>query len=218
MIDLASTFGGIDIYLFDQLQRGRLSPGMRILDAGCGSGRNLIYLLRAGYDVCGVDEDPAAIESVRELARQLAPRLPGDSFRVEPVEAMTFPDRHADVVVCSAVLHFARDDAQFQAMLRSCWRVLRPGGLFFSRLASTAGLQGRLEGRGGRRFVLPDGSTRYLVDEALLSESAKSLDAELADPLKTTLVHGSRSMTTWVLRKRTRLAQDASGPQDSVVL
>jgi tellurite methyltransferase len=201
MTDLAAEFGGIDIYLFDQLLRGRISPKMRVLDAGCGTGRNLVYLLRAGYEVCGVDEDSAAVEAVRHLAARLAPRLPEDSFRTEPVEAMTFPDRHADVVVCSAVLHFARDDAHFRAMLRSCWRVLRPGGLFFSRLASTTGLEGRLEARGDRHFILPDGSTRYLVDESLLAEAGASLGAELADPLKTTLVHGSRSMTTWVLRK-----------------
>ncbi len=201
MTDLVTEFGGIDIYLFDQLLRGRISPGMRVLDAGCGNGRNLVYLLQAGYDVCGVDEDAAAIEAIRGLAARVAPRLPHDSFRIEPVEAMTFPERHADVVICSAVLHFARDDAQFQAMVNNCWRVLRPGGLFFSRLASTTGLEGRLEGVGGRRFILPDGSTRYLVDESLLAEAAASLGAELADPLKTTLVHGRRSMTTWVLRK-----------------
>ena len=201
MTNLAEEFGGIDIYLFDQLLRDRITPGMRVLDAGCGGGRNLVYLLRAGYEVCGVDEDRAAVEAVRHLALRLAPRLPEDSFRAEPVEAMSFPDHHADVVVCSAVLHFARDDAHFQAMLRSCWRVLRPRGLFFARLASTTALEGRLERLGGRHFILPDGSTRYLVDEPLLAETAASLGAELADPLKTTVVHGSRSMTTWVLRK-----------------
>jgi len=201
MNDLATEFGDIDIYMFDQMLRGRFMPGMRILDAGCGAGRNLVYLLRAGFEVCGADEDPESIRVVRDLASRLAPGLPVENFRVEPVEAMTFPDRHADVVLCSAVLHFARDDAQFKAMLRGCWRVLRPQGLFFSRLASSIGLEGRLRAVGERRFVLPDGSTRYLVDEALLAEAAATLGGELADPLKTTLVHGQRSMTTWVLRK-----------------
>ncbi len=45
---------------------------------------------------------------------------------------MSFPDAFADVVISSAVLHFARDDAQFEAMLRGTWRVLKPGGLFFA--------------------------------------------------------------------------------------
>jgi SAM-dependent methyltransferase len=60
--DLASQFGGIDIYLFDQLLRGRISPAMRVLDAGCGSGRNLVYFVRVGYDVYATDSDPRAIE------------------------------------------------------------------------------------------------------------------------------------------------------------
>ena len=201
MRDLAAEFGRLDIYLFDQLMRGRIEPGMRVLDAGCGAGRNLVYLLREGFDVCGADADADAVDAVRELAARLAPALPADRFRVEPIEAMSFPDRHADVVLASAVLHFARDDAHFQAMLASCWRVLRPGGLFFARLASTAGLEGQLQPLGGRRFILPDGSTRYLVDERMLADCAAELGGSLADPLKTTLVHGQRSMTTWVLRK-----------------
>ena len=201
MSDLAAEFGDIDIYLFDQLLRGRIAPGMRVLDAGCGGGRNLVYLLRHGYDVWGVDDDAEAVESVRALASRLAPDLPRDHFRAEPVEAMSFPERHADVVLCSAVLHFARDDAHFQAMVAECWRVLRPGGLFFSRLASTVGLEGRLQKLGGRGYILPDGSERYLVDEALLARTTAALGGELADPLKTTVVHGKRSMTTWVLRK-----------------
>jgi SAM-dependent methyltransferase len=201
MRDLDAEFGGIDIYLFDQLLRGRIAPGMRVLDAGCGGGRNLVYLLSEGFDVCGADADAEAVRAVRALASRLAPALPAENFRVEPIESMTFPDRHADFVIASAVLHFARDDDHFRAMLASCWRVLRPGGWFFARLASTAGLDGQLRDLGGRRFALPDGSTRYLVDEAYLAEFASTLGGTLADPLKTTLVHGQRSMTTWVLRK-----------------
>lgn len=201
MRDLTEEFGDIDVYVFDQLLRGRIAPGMRVLDAGCGGGRNLVFLMREGFDVCGADSSPAAIESVRTLAARLAPSLPADAFRVEPVERMSFADASADVVLASAVLHFARDDAHFHAMLAECWRVLRPGGLFFARLASTAGLDGKLQALGDHRFVLPDGSTRYLVDEARLAAAAAALGGELADPLKTTLVHGARSMTTWVLRK-----------------
>jgi len=201
MPDLAADFGQIDIYLFDQLLRGRIAPGHRVLDAGCGGGRNLVYLLRAGYDVCAADANAESVEAVRRLAAGLAPRLPADSFRVEPVEAMTFPDGHADVVVSSAVLHFARDEAHFDAMLDGCWRVLKPGGLFFCRLASSIGLEDRVRPRGGGRFLLPDGSERFLVDESRLADAAGRLGGALADPLKTTIVHDQRSMTTWVLRK-----------------
>ena len=194
MHDLQREFGQIDIYLFDQLLRGRIMPGMRIFDAGCGYGRNLVYLLREGYEVFGVDQDPGAIEAVRQLSAS-------ENFRVEAVEAMSFPDAFADVVLSSAVLHFARGDEQFDAMLRGTWRVLKPGGLLFCRLASSIGIENQVKSIQGRRFLLPDGSERYLVDAALLMALTKDLGAKLLDPLKTTVVQNQRSMTTWVLRK-----------------
>ncbi len=202
MPTIQEQFGQIDIYLFDQLVKGRISPGMRILDAGCGSGRNLVYLLREGYEVYAADPNVRALESVRSLARMLAPALPASNFRVEAVEHMSFGDACADVVISSAVLHFARDDAHFESMLLGSWRVLKPGGLFFCRLASSIGIESRVERIQGRRHRLPDGSERYLVDEVLLGSTAERLGAELAEPLKTTIVQNQRSMTTWVLRKK----------------
>jgi tellurite methyltransferase len=201
MPDLQRQFGQIDIYLFDQLLQGRIRPGMRVLDAGCGSGRNLVYFLREGYDVFGVDTDPSAIEYTRRLAASLAPALPADNFRLEAMEEMTFPDAFADVVLSSAVLHFASCDDHFEAMLRSTWRVLKPGGLLFSRLASSIGMEHQVRRVAGRRFWLPDGSERYLVDEALLLRFTAELGGQLVGPLKTTIVQNQRCMTTWVVRK-----------------
>jgi tellurite methyltransferase len=193
--DLHEQFGPIDIYLFDQLLRGRIAPGMRIFDAGCGSGRNLVYLLREGFEVYGVDSDPRAVAAARRLGGD-------DNFRVEALEAMSCPDAFADVVISSAVLHFARDEAHFGAMLHGTWRVLKRGGLFFCRLASTIGIEGQVRRVGGRRFLLPDGSERYLVDESILMRLTDELGGELLDPLKTTVVQNQRSMTTWVMRKK----------------
>jgi tellurite methyltransferase len=204
MPTLQEQFGQIDIYLFDQLLKGRISPGMRILDAGCGTGRNLVYFLREGYEVYAADADPEALESVRSLARRFNPALPVSNFRVEAVENMSFDDACADVVFSNTVLHFARDDAHFESMLWGSWRVLKPGGLFFCRVGSTIGMESKVERIQGRRHWSPDGSERYLVDEALLASAAERLGAELADPLKTTIVQNQRSMTTWVLRKNPR--------------
>ena len=199
--DLRKQFGEIDIYLFDQLLRGRIAPGMRILDAGCGFGRNLVYLLSQGYEVFGVDRDAKGVDHVRRLAATLAPNLPPANFRHEAIESMSFPDAFADVVISSAVLHFARNDGQFQEMLQSSWRVLKPGGLLFCRLASSIGMEQQVQRIDGRRFLLPDGSERYLVDEALLTQAANDLGGRMIDPLKTTVVQNERCMTTWVVRK-----------------
>ena len=201
MTDLQALFGHIDIYLFDQLLRGRAPAGARICDAGCGSGRNLAFVLREGYDVRAVDAEPAAIDLVRSMAERLAPDLPADNFRLEPVEQMSFRDRSVDFVISSAVLHFARDDDHFEAMLRECWRVLDRNGIFFCRLASSIGIESRVRAVGAGRFLLPDGSERYLVTEARLMELTAQLGGELIDPIKTTIVQNQRSMTTWVMRK-----------------
>lgn len=201
MPSLQEQFGQIDIYLFDQLLRGRVPPGARILDAGCGGGRNLVYLLREGFEVFGVDADSQAVQQCRRLAATLAPALPADNFRVEAIEDISFPSSFADVAISSAVLHFARNEGHFDAMLRGTWRVLKPGGLLFCRLASSIGIEQQIQPLGGRRFLLPDGSERYLVDALLLDKLTVELGGRLADPLKTTVVQDQRSMTTWVVRK-----------------
>jgi tellurite methyltransferase len=197
---LQEQFGNIDIYVFDQLLRGHIGAGQRVFDAGCGGGRNLVYLLRNGYEVCGNDASPAAVEQVRSLASSLAPDRDYD-FRVEAIEQTSFPDRHADVVIASAVLHFARDAAHFESMLRQLWRILRPGGLFFARLASNIGIERAVTPIGSGRFRLPDGSDRYLVDAAAIEAWTERLGGTLIDPIKTTIVQDQRSMTTWVARK-----------------
>jgi tellurite methyltransferase len=236
--NLEEWFGGIDIYLFDQLLKGRIVPGMRVLDAGCGAGRNLVYFLRSGYEVFGVDESGPQIAQVRQMAAALAPHLPAENFRVEPVERMSWdsalsePPANAggtdktveaigdppataggtdksrpaaagfDVVLSSAVLHFARDEDQWQAMVNEMWRVLKPGGMLFARLASTIGMEDQIALIEGRRYRLPDGSDRFLVDAEMLRRVTAALGGKFLEPIKTTVVENMRAMTTWVVRKQ----------------
>ena len=200
MDTLRSEFGEIDIYLFDQLHRGRIASGMHVLDAGCGGGRNLVYLLRQGFDVRGVDADPQAVDTTRNLVHPMFPDADA-RFVVAPVESMPFADASFDVVISSAVLHFASDEAQWHAMLREMWRVLAPGGVFFARLATTVGHESRVKPLGNRRFIMPDGDERFLVDEDFVMNAVKDLGGTLLDPLKTSVVHGMRSMMTWVMRR-----------------
>jgi hypothetical protein len=131
------------------------------------------------FNVCG--SDVVALENADPTSTESAPAT--------------------DVVICNTVLHFARDDAHFDSMLRGGWRGLKPGELFFCRLGSSIGMESQIEHIEGRRYKSPDGSERYLVDEALLGSLTERLGAELADPVKTTVVQNQRAMTTWVLRK-----------------
>lgn len=198
---LQDQFGQIDIYVFDQILRGNITTEMRVLDAGCGYGRNLVYLLREGSEIFALDANEEGIAHVRALAAELAPQLPPENFRVGMIEAMDFPDAFADVVLCNSVLHFARDEQQFLAMVSELWRVLRPGGLLFCRLGSRIGME--FERVRQNIYRIGDGSEWFLVDEAALLNMTEQMNGVLVDPLKTTIVQDFRCMTTWVVRKRT---------------
>lgn len=199
-LTIQEQFGQIDIYVFDQILRGNIAAGMRVLDAGCGYGRNLVHLLREGCEVFALDADGEGVEHVRQLSASLGTGLPAENFQVGFIEQMPFQDGFADVVICSAVLHFARDETQFRAMLTELWRVLRPGGMLFCRLGSRIGMD--FERVRNNVFVVGDGSEWFLVDEEMLLELTDEMDAVLVDPLKTTIVQDYRCMTTWVIRKR----------------
>src|SRR5947209_8947279 len=137
---LQEQFGQIDIYVFDQILRGNITPGMRILDAGCGYGRNIVYLLREGSEIFALDANPECIDHVRSISAALETGLPAANFQPGVLERMPFPDSFVDVVICNSVLHFARDRTHFLDMLSELWRVLRPGGMLFCRLGSRIGM------------------------------------------------------------------------------
>lgn len=201
MINASEFFGDIDIYLFDQILKNRFVPEMKILDAGCGGGRNLVYFLRSGFEVFGVDRNHEAIERIRSFAQSITPENPSKNFQVSTVEKMPFADESFDVVISSAVLHFAADEQQFYEMLLEMRRVLKPSGMLFARLASTIGIEEKIEKIAERRYLLPDGSERFLVDEEMLFAATEKLGATFIEPIKTTNVQNLRCMTTWVIRR-----------------
>ncbi len=198
---LREEFGDIDIYLFDQLLKGNLASGISLLDAGCGGGRNLVYFLRHNFNVFAVDAHPPAIQQVQHLAAQLAPQLPLSNFQIADVAALPFTNAQFELVISSAVLHFARDAQHFDQMLAEMWRVLKPGGMLFARLASSIGIEARIKPTGNGWFALPDGTERFLVNEEMLATATQRLGATPLEPLKTTNVANLRCMTTWVLGK-----------------
>jgi tellurite methyltransferase len=199
-LTIQEQFGQIDIYVFDQILRGNIAAGMRVLDAGCGYGRNLVYLLRTGCEIFAVDADAAGVEHVRQLSASLGTGLPEENFKVGLLDQMPFADELAEVVICNSVLHFSRDERHFRAILGELWRVLRPGGMLFCRLGSRIGMD--FERIGENIFRVGDGSAWFLVDEEMLLALTEEMDAVLVDPLKTTIVQDYRCMTTWVIRKR----------------
>jgi len=199
--NLQENFGNIDIYLFDQLLKGRFDHCEKVIDIGCGGGRNIVWFLKNGFNVYGIDQASDAIEAVRSLAQEIAPNIPAENFVVAKIENLPFGAATFDLAVCSAVLHFANDEAHFDKMLRSVWNVLKPGGFLFARLASDIGIEDLVKPLSNGRYLLPDGSVRFLVDEETLLRYTKELNGELFEPIKTTNVSNLRCMTTWCVRK-----------------
>ena len=199
--ELQEALGNIDIYLFDQLLKGRFDDCHSIIDIGCGTGRNLVYFLKNNFQVFGVDQDVESIDTVKRLSAKIAPDNPSDNFRVGLADDIPFDDSQFDIAVSSAVLHFARDEAHFDSMVRSAWRVLKPGGFLFARLASDTGIETKVVPLGNRRYRLPDGSDRFLVNEEMLLNYTDQLQGMLYENIKTTNVQNIRCMTTWCIQK-----------------
>lgn len=199
--NLQELYGNIDIYLFDQLLKGTYTGCGRILDAGCGNGRNIHFFLNQGFEVFGVDRDPQAVAYVQQLSIELSQGSATDHFMVAEVDQLPFEDGYFDLVISSAVLHFAENLEHFEAMLNSMWRVLNKDGHFFCRLASDIGIESSLQFVGNGRYILPDASERFLVNQEMLLRLTRKLGATLHEPIKTTVVQNMRSMTTWCLKK-----------------
>lgn len=199
--ELQQLYGNIDIYLFDQLLKGTYDECKKILDAGCGGGRNLVYFLKNGYEVHGIDPNPNAISAVRELSTTLSQTNDKENFVIATAENLPFDDQSFDLVISSAVLHFAQSPDHFHDMMHAMWRVLKPGGYLFARLASDIGIETLVQELGNGRYLLPDGSERFLVNQQILLQYTEALNGRLHEPIKTTNVQNLRCMTTWCLQK-----------------
>jgi len=185
-----------DIYIIDQILKGNFDGFKRVLDVGCGRGRNLTYFLQNDFDVFGIDLDEEKINEVKQLSN-----ADTHNFKVAGAENIPFDDNF-DLIICNAVLHFAKNKAHFDQMLKSIWNKLAIKGVLFVRLASDIGIENLVEPIGDGKYNLPDGTVRYLINQQMLMNYSSELDAILVEKIKTTNVQNLRSMTTWVLKKK----------------
>lgn len=174
---------------------------MTVLDAGCGNGRNSNYLIKAGVDVYGADTSEKAIQQIRKSAAQISPEIPWQHFIVADLASLPYASDMFDVVICSAVLHFAKDKAHFRSIVQGLWHVLKPEGMLFCRFSTTIGLEDKLYKIGEHKYQMSHGPVWFLADEDMLLRLEKELKAVRLEPLKTVMVEQERTMTTWVLRK-----------------
>ena len=196
-IDIYSVLGNTDIYLIDQIMKGRYKKGELILDSGCGTGRNLHWFLNNGFDIYGIDSNPLIINGILQKNKTLTP----GRFQISAAEATPFSDDFFDHIISSAVLHFAKNTGHFFAMMNEMIRVLKPGGSLFIRMTSDIGIEAKVKPIGEGVYLIPDGSSRFLLTRSLLSQLIDQNPVSLLEEFKTVNVNDIRCMSTLVLAK-----------------
>jgi ubiquinone/menaquinone biosynthesis C-methylase UbiE len=199
--ELNRLLGNIDIYLLDQLLKGRFTKEMKVLDAGCGEGRNAVYFINQGYQIFGIDPDELSIQYCRFRAKSLQPEFDSLRFQVGKLEEIPFHAQAFDAVICSAVLHFADNVDNFWQMIAETLRVLKSGGIFWFRMTTGyGGIREQSQALEKGKFLLPDGSERFLLLEEHVDKLVK-LGLRFLEPPKSVLVHGQRAMGVFVMEK-----------------
>ncbi len=193
--------GNIDIYLLDQILKGRFNNEMKVLDAGSGEGRNLIWFMQQGYEIHAIDQNDGALQMLKYQMRSLNRHDLVDNTYIMDLAEMLFPDAAFQLVVCSAVLHFANNEEHFKAMLQELTRVTAGGGYLFIRTATARGLPPTsFQAIGHGRYHLADGTERFLITDAHIS-TLLAMGWEAIEPIKSVLVEDYRSMLVAVLRR-----------------
>ncbi len=201
---LNKALGNIDLYLLDQILKGKFDPSMKVLDAGCGEGRNLTYFIQNGYEVHGVDTNPSAIQMLRFVASSLNRTIDKDNFQVASVEKLPYEPAYFDLIICNAVLHFAKNHDHFNAMFSELCRVAKPGAFVFIRTASSIGMEDQVQEIAHGVYHLPDGSQRYLIHRNQVEAITTNFGLEYIEPFKTVVVDALRSMSTLMCIKPNR--------------
>ena len=194
---LQQLIGNTDIYLLDQILKGRYAPSDRILDAGAGGGRNLHWFVQNGNPVYAVDQ---SAEAVAALKRHY-PHIPETHFQQVAVEQLPFEADFFQHIICCAVLHFAESPAHFEAMFAELLRVLQPGGSLFIRVATDVGIADKMKPLSNGRYRMPDGTDRFLLTRPALEQLMTTHRLIWLEPFKSVNVDDLRCMATLVLGK-----------------
>ena len=193
---LKNTLGNTDIYLIDQLLKERYQISDKILDAGCGSGRNLHWFYQNNFTIFAVDVDPQKVD----LVKKKYPKQK-EHFKVASLENLPFKEGTFNHIICNAVLHFSKNKDKFFSYFDELYRVLQPNGTLFIRMTSIFGMENYAQKISENVYQLPDNTSRFLLSEELLEEIQTKYHLSFIEPLKTVNVANKRSMSTLVFKK-----------------
>ena len=188
---------GVDIYILDQILKDRYQSGAKILDAGCGNGRNLKWFYQPDYEIYGTDTNVERLKLCKELYK-----LQKENFIRASIDELLYESNAFDHVICIAVLHFAENLNHFLKMFEELVRVLKPHGSLLIRTASNFGIESQIKFIENGIYKLPDDRTRFLLDAEILDHIKNMKTVLLVEDVKTTIVHNKRAMTTLVIKKQ----------------
>jgi tellurite methyltransferase len=189
--NLKQALGKADVYVIDQFMKSSFSKTDKILDAGCGTGRNLKFLHYLGYNIAGCDMNNLTLLGLQS-------ELPNVNLQVANLNELPFAGNKFDYVICNAVLHFANSVEEFKKMILELHRILKPNATLFIRMNSVFGIEDIIQ-KQGEKYLLPDGSHRFLLNNGLITFIKTKF--VFKEHLKTVNVDGLRCMSNLVLGK-----------------
>jgi ubiquinone/menaquinone biosynthesis C-methylase UbiE len=153
---------------------GAFRPAARLIDIGCGAGRNAVPLARAGWRVVGTDLSSAMLATAasRVEAEALSNRM---DLVLAAMESLPFAANTFDFVVAHGIWNLARSERQFRSAVREAARVARPGALLFLFTFSRHTLATNAAPVSGESFVFTQFSGDpqcFLTAEQVVTEMA----------------------------------------------
>lgn len=184
-----------DIYLIDQIFKGRYQNDDSVLFAGCGTGRNMAWFYNQNFNISAVDKNDETLAVVKETYPNISSIVKGN------LNGLHYKNENFNHIICSAVLHFAESEKEFDVWFKELIRVLKPEGSLFIRMTTNIGVQQTIKEIGKGIYYLKDETNRFLITRKKLEKLLLQFNLELIEPFKTTVVEDLRSMATIVLKK-----------------
>ena len=193
--------GNTDVYLVDQILKGRFDCFETVLDVGCGSGRNLQWFAKNNFSITCLDRSAQVLDVAKNNLMGWNSELHSNRFIENGAAEFQLHPEKFDLIICNAVLHFSKNKEEFLNIINNMWDHLSRNGILFIRLGTSISVEEKIKELGEQWYHLPDGSERFLVSEQEIKDIVSSLKAIMLDPIKTTNVQNLRAMTTLCLKK-----------------
>lgn len=188
--ELNHELGNIDLFLLDQILKGRFEQAESILEVGCGEGRNLTYFIRNGYDVWGIDNNPTALKMLHMMGRSLHKTFDKEKFIEADISGIPFPPQSFDAIICASVLHFLPSEDAFFAAWDTMMKVLRKDGFLFLSMYSNIPFPGKMQ------------SDFFLLTGTLYQTVLHRYKLQEVEPVKTVAMGNTQPLAYLILQKQ----------------